>query len=90
MAKRHSSNKSFRKSKYVRKGGGPLHYKWQPKAFEKTKNGKKRYERIEETRENSRNPITGCNGPIDNDVTYVYEILGDGNHEAYVECDYVD
>ena len=88
--KRGSSNRAFRKSKNVRKGSGPVHYKWQPKPFEKIRTGRQREERITEIKRNSPNPIPGCNGPIDNVVMYVWESMTDGNHSSYVECDYVD
>jgi hypothetical protein len=84
MAKRFSSTRSKRSGKNLRKGGGPLHYSWKPLPMEKNKNGKDGYDRLQS------NSLQGCNGPIDNIVTYVFEILPDGNHEAYVDCDYVE
>jgi hypothetical protein len=103
---RGSSNRAFRKSKNVRKGSGPVHYKWQPKPFEKLNTGKQRGERIKEVQRNSNNPTTSCGLEIpvkcstaaypsgtyyiDGVVMYAYDVLCDGNHLAYVECDYVE
>lgn len=61
----------------VRRGAGPENYKWKPLPFEKR--GKT---------EPKKNIV--CNNVIDNVVTYVYDILPNGNHLAYVFCDYVE
>lgn len=68
-------NKPFPNQPNVRKGAGPMNYKWEATPFQKT--GEK------------HRGLIGCNGYIDNLVTYVYNVLPDGNHLAYVDCDYV-
>ncbi|NIQ15673.1 MAG: hypothetical protein GTO02_15120 [Candidatus Dadabacteria bacterium] len=70
-----SSNKAFRKQANIRRGAGPIHNKFINQPFNKRKD--KQAGRV------------GCDGVIDNNVTYVYNILPDGNHLAYVDCDYV-
>jgi hypothetical protein len=77
--KRVSSNKAFRNSKRVKKGAGPVYLTARELPTEKKKNSGG----FIETR-------VGCSGAIDNDVKYVYEIAGDGNHLGYVDCDYVE
>lgn len=81
MAKqRVTSNRAFRNSKYVKKGAGPVYQTYRPLPKVKERN--------------SGNFLssnrTGCGGEFDNVVTYVYDINNDGNHLAYVDCDYVD
>jgi len=72
-----SQNKPFNCAPNYRRSAGPISYSWCPTEFEK-KGG----------RSNNRSRIT-CQDQIDNIVTYVYNILPDGNHSAYVTCDYV-
>jgi hypothetical protein len=79
------SSSRTRSNKQLRKGAGPVHYSWKPLPFEKGNNGADRYLKQQEEY------LKGCTGPIDNNVTYVYEVLvPSGDHESYVECDYVD
>ena len=82
MAKRVSSNKAFRKQAKTRAMAGPIKYKWKPTPFQKG----------DKVGRGKRTDIPDCDdaNSIDNVVTYVYEILPDGNHSSYVECDYVE
>ena len=74
-----SQNKPFNGQPNMRRGTGPVYYKWQPLPFEKK--GKLTQGGIAPT----------CNNVIDNVVTYVYDIdPANGNHIAYVYCDYVE
>lgn len=81
MAKKVGSNKSFRNQTKTRAMAGPLKYKWKPNKFQK--NGKSG---------GGTRDVVDCDdvNSIDNLVTYVYEVLPDGNQSSYVECDYVD
>lgn len=75
------SNRSFgNQKKKVRAMAGSIKYKWSP-----TPNGGKRDP-------GGRKSVPFCDNTtgIDNIVTYVYDVLPDGNHSMYVECDYVD
>lgn len=72
-----SQNKPFKNQPNVRRGAGPQTYKWSPVPFQKANELKKKENVV-------------CNNYIDNVVTYVYDILPDGNHLAYVFCDYVE
>jgi hypothetical protein len=78
--KRVSSNRAFRNSKNVKKGAGPVYLSSNPLPTRKEKNsgGFLKSDRV------------GCGGVFDNDVKYVYEINTDGNHLAYVDCEYVE
>jgi hypothetical protein len=78
--KRVSSNKAFRNSKKVKKGAGPVYLTTKGLPTEKKKNsgGFLTTDRV------------GCGGAFDNNVKYVYEINTDGNHLAYVDCEYVE
>jgi hypothetical protein len=77
--RRISQNKPFDGKPNVRSGSGPVYYTWKPLPFEK--GGK--------PKQGGRVPT--CNNIIDNVVTYVYDIdLSNGNHIAYVYCDYVE
>ena len=67
----------------VRRGAGPLYYKWCPTPGQKGSN-------VRTGNTNGDGLVQGCNNKIDNVVTYVYNILPDGNHLAYVFCDYVE
>ena len=71
-----ATNKSFCNTPNVRKGAGSIFYSWCPQPFQK--GGQVR----------PQQNIT-CNNKIDNNVTYVYNVLPDGNHLEYVFCDYV-
>ena len=77
-----ASNKPGRNQNNTRAMAGPVKYKWKPLSFQKVKKPK------------SPDRVETCSDTIifdiDNVVTYVYEILSDGNHSAYVDCDYVD
>jgi hypothetical protein len=74
------SNKPARSQKNYRSMAGNLKYSWKPFPFNK-RGGVKPGVRV---------PDCDNTNSIDNVVTYVYEILPDGNHSSYVECDYVD
>ena len=75
-----SQNKPFKGLPNVRRGAGPVYYQWTAQPFNKS--GSK------DSALQSGLPPT-CNNIIDNIVTYVYDILPDSNHSAYVYCDYV-
>lgn len=74
-----TSNKPFSRQCNVRSGAGPVYYKFCPPT-------------------NTRNNVgrgvtrkTPCFGSYDNLVNYVWEVdTSNGNHLAYVDCDYVD
>jgi len=70
-----SSNNPFSNQPNVRRGSGPVYYKWKAPPFEKS--GQKIKQEIV------------CNGKVDNVVTYVYNELPNGDHSTYVFCDYV-
>lgn len=74
-----SSNKAFRNQKNVRAMAGSIKYSWKPTPSDKRKRPT-----------NKQVPFCDNLTGIDNVVTYVYDILPDGNHSMYVECDYVD
>jgi len=77
MANRNISSQSpFKGQPNVRRGAGPLNYKWNPTPFQKP------------GRTTPRSSVK-CDNVIDNVTTYVYDIAPDGNHIAYVYCDYV-
>jgi hypothetical protein len=78
-----ASNKAFRSQKNVRAMAGPVKYAWLPESFKKRG-------RVDSQRNKAYFPDCDDDNSIDNLVTYVYEILPDGNHSSYVECDYVD
>lgn len=82
MAERITSNTPGRNQNNVRSMAGSVKYKWKPLPFQKVKKP-----RSPEILENCSDTIIF---DIDNIVTYVYEILPDGNHSAYVDCDYVE
>ncbi|MFN7656395.1 MAG: hypothetical protein ACK5OW_01240 [bacterium] len=74
-----SQNQPFKGQPNMRRGAGPVYYKWKPLPFEKGGNLKQ----------------TGlkliCDNVVDNITTYVYDIdPANGNHLAYVNCDYVE
>jgi hypothetical protein len=72
-----TSNKAFNRSRRVHKGAGPVYIYTKDLPNQKTKQG------------GSVKGRSGCDGPIDNNVTYVYDIGTNGNHTSYVDCDYV-
>lgn len=79
MARKYCSNKPFKNKPNVRPGAGTIRYTWN--APERTPPGKR-------TKSSTYEP---CNGPYDNLVSYVWEIdTSNGQHLAYVDCDYVD
>ena len=80
MARQFSSNKPFRGKPNSRPGAGTIRYTWkQPERTSPNNN------RVKTT---TYNP---CNGPYDNLVGYVWEVdTSNGQHLAYVDCDYVD
>jgi len=65
----------FKNQPNVRRGSGPVYYTWKPQQFQKQNNIQQR--------------VIGCDNRIDNIVTYVYKELPNGDHLAYVFCDYV-
>lgn len=69
-----TSNNPFPNQPNVRKGTGPVYYSWKPQPSQKIQITSKQ---------------NGCNGKVDNNVTYVYNTLPNGNHSPYVFCDYV-
>lgn len=71
-----SQNNPFKGQPNVRRGAGPMNYKWEAPPFQKR--GR-----------TNPTPTVKCDNVIDNVVTYVYDVLPDGNHLAYVYCDYV-
>lgn len=71
-----ASQSPFKGQPNVRRGSGPVYYKWKPLPFQKT--GRVAHKQS-----------VKCDNVIDNVVTYVYDIAPDGNHLAYVYCDYV-
>lgn len=75
--RRVTQNNPFKGQPNVRRGAGPEVYKWSPTPFQKTN-------------EINKKAQIGCNNYIDNIVTYVYDVLPDGNHLSYVFCDYVE
>jgi hypothetical protein len=81
MAKHVTSNKAFRNQKKTRAMAGSIKYSWKPNPFQKG-------DKVDIQKEG----FVDCDNlnSIDNLVTYVYEVLPDGNHSSYVECDYVD
>jgi hypothetical protein len=72
-----TQNKPFPNQPNIRRGAGPVNYTWNALPFQKGG-----------VITATKHGIT-CNNTIDNVVTYVYDILPDGNHLAYVYCDYV-
>ena len=74
-----SSNKAFRNSRRVLKGAGPVFLSAKVLPRQKNREGC-----------GTVHTRSGCDGPIDNNVTYVYDFGSNGNHVSYVECDYVD
>lgn len=76
-----SSQSPFKGQPNVRRGAGPLNYKWQATPFQKTGRGRGLEQQIPTN--------VKCDNVIDNITTYVYDVLPDGNHLAYVYCDYV-
>lgn len=73
-----SQNNPFQGQPNVRRGAGPQTYKWKPLPFQK--NGKS---------PKKQNAVV-CDNVIDSVTTYVYDVLPNGNHLAYVYCDYVE
>lgn len=73
------SNTPFNRQCNVRKGAGPVYYKFCPP--EQTADNRSK------TRPSTKVP---CFGEYDNLVSYVFEIDLTGNHLAYVDCDYVE
>jgi len=78
-----SQNKPFNNQPNIRKGAGPLNYKWSALPFEKKGRGRG-------GENNTVQPSNvKCDNIIDNVTTYVYNVLPNGDHLAYVYCDYV-
>jgi hypothetical protein len=74
-----TSNKPFSRQCNVRSGSGPIYNKFCPPVDVNNDIFKGRTKKV------------NCFGPYDNLVGYVWEIdLSNGNHLAYVDCDYVD
>jgi|TARA_R110000803_G_scaffold130962_2_gene198200 hypothetical protein len=80
MARQISSNNPFKGKPNVRAGAGTVRYTWNPPV--NTAPGNSR---------NQNTTLSPCSGPYDNLVRYVFDVdLSNGNHLAYVDCDYVD
>jgi len=77
-----SSRSPFKNRANIRRTAGTDVYQWKTNNFEKKKQGKG----------NLNRGRIGCDNTtgIDNNTTYVFEILPNGNHLAYVDCDYVE
>ncbi len=73
------SNKPFSKQCNVRRGAGPVYNKFCPPNQDS---------QILNKRKESK--LSLCSGEYDNLVSYVFEIQTNGNHLAYVDCDYVE
>jgi hypothetical protein len=81
MAKKFSSNNPFKGKPKVRKGAGPVYNTLIPQSDSRNNLTRGKGIKIKEP----------CFGPYDNVVKYVYEIdTSNGNHLAYVDCDYVE
>ena len=80
MARQYSTNKPFQGRPNARPGAGTIRYTWNPP--------------VRTAPSNDRTKAVGnepCFGPYDNLVKYVWEIdTSNGQHLAYVDCDYVD
>jgi len=73
-----TSNKPFSRQCNVRSGAGPIYSKFCPPTDAKNNVGRGGTQK------------EPCFGPYDNLVNYVWQIdLSNGNHLAYVDCDYV-
>jgi hypothetical protein len=73
------SNKPFSGKNSLRAGAGPVYLRIKPT------------ERISSNTENVKVKKVLCFGIYDNLVGYVWEVdLTNGNHIAYVDCDYVE
>lgn len=77
-----SSRSPFKDRANIRRTAGTDVYQWKTNDLQKRKQGS----------DNQDRGRIGCNNAtgIDNNVTYVFEILPNGDHLAYVDCDYVD
>jgi hypothetical protein len=79
MSKRINSNNPFKGKNNIRAGAGPVYNKFKPTPTI-LNNGSR----------STTPPQSPCFGEYDNTVNYVWEIdLTNGNHLAYVDCDYV-
>jgi hypothetical protein len=79
MSKNITSNNPFSRQCNIRSGSGPIYNKFCPptNATNNTSSGRAKKE--------------PCFGPYDNIVNFVWVVdLSNGNHLAYVDCDYVD
>lgn len=82
MKKKITSINVFPKQCNVRAGGGPVYSRFCPPKDRFGSNISNRLPVKE------KNP---CFGPYDNIVDYVWEVdVSNGNHFAYVDCDYVE
>lgn len=73
-----TSNKPFSGQRNIRAGAGPVYNKFYPPTDAKNNTGRGRIQK------------EPCFGPYDNLVNYVWEVdTSNGNHLAYVDCDYV-
>lgn len=80
MSNRITSNRPFSNKCNLRAGTGPVYNKFCPPSNTSTGGGR--------TTKIIKEP---CFGPYDNVVNYVYQIdTSNGNHLAYVDCDYVE
>jgi hypothetical protein len=74
-----NSNKPFKGKPNLRKGAGPVYNRIKPFT-----------DRINTNIVPIKPEKNPCFGEFDNLVTYVFEYSPDGNHFAYVDCDYVE
>jgi len=81
MTNRFSPN--YKDNKQRRSGTTGKYYKWIPGPFEKKNSGLNTYDKL------NTNEIQ-CGGGIDNNVTYVYDVIPMVGKSAYVDCDYVE
>jgi hypothetical protein len=82
--KQFSSNKPFAGQCNIRAGAGTIKYKWCPPDNGARGGGITRAGVV-------KSKQSPCFGEYDNLVSYVWEVdINNGNHLAYVDCDYVD
>ncbi len=80
MGRQFSSNKPFKNRPNARPGAGTIRVTWNSPPMQAPSNNR-----------NTTAVSNPCDGPYDNLVGYVWEIdTSNGQHLAYVDCDYVD
>lgn len=79
MKKKYYSNKPFKDRPNARPSAGIMRYTWNPTPRQAPSNSR-----------STRVGPNPCSGPYDNLVGYVWQIdTSNGQHLAYVDCDYV-